>query len=261
MKNKRGKGRKEWQQQNYKLRKNHHLHHIVPIHMGGLDMAGNLEELTIKQHAKKHLQLYNKYKKQEDLAAYKFLNGLNEEGFWEICSMAGKMGGKLTVLNKSGIHGLSKSKKRKIASKGGKATQKTLKLKQLTSFYNPILREAALKRAKQIQEETKTNPITHATREQQSLWGKRGGPKNKGFIWLNNGITELKYTRKQQKIESVCKFLKNNPQYSKGRLINPLKDTIAFSNSKGNRKYFNPKKYESIEQFLIINEGYKRGYK
>ena len=53
-----------------------HFHHIVPKHMGGTDDLSNLILLTPKEHAKAHLELYNLYKKPQDIWAYNRLVGL-----------------------------------------------------------------------------------------------------------------------------------------------------------------------------------------
>jgi hypothetical protein len=52
-----------------------HKHHIVPKHMGGSDDPENLIELTVEEHAKAHLSLYEKHGKKEDLCAYYMLSG------------------------------------------------------------------------------------------------------------------------------------------------------------------------------------------
>lgn len=53
-----------------------HKHHIVPRHSGGSDDTSNLIELTVKEHAEAHLQLFNQHGNELDLIAYKALSGL-----------------------------------------------------------------------------------------------------------------------------------------------------------------------------------------
>lgn len=53
--------------------------------------------------------------------------------------------------------------------------------------------------------------------EQQSLRGKRGGVKNKGFIWYTDGIKTYKYTAAEQANLSFDLFLAQNAQFRKGR--------------------------------------------
>ncbi len=53
----------------------YHKHHIIPKHMGGSNEPSNIKLLTIEEHAKAHLNLYNQYNKIEDYIAYKALSG------------------------------------------------------------------------------------------------------------------------------------------------------------------------------------------
>lgn len=48
--------------------------------------------------------------------------------------------------------------------------------------------------------------------------GKRGGPKNKGFVWLTDGVINIKYSPKMQKVESVQDFLVSNPSFRVGMI-------------------------------------------
>ena len=52
-----------------------HKHHIIPRHAGGTDHPSNLVELTIKEHAQAHLELYEKYKLEKDRIAWLALTG------------------------------------------------------------------------------------------------------------------------------------------------------------------------------------------
>ena len=74
-----------------------------------------------------------------------------------------------------------------------------------------------LARAHLSQEINKTNPLKHCDRQKQVERGKKGGPKNKGFIWLTDGINSIKYTAEMQKFLSVEEFLKINLNLRKGR--------------------------------------------
>lgn len=185
------------------------LHHIVPRHAGGQDVLENLEIVTSAEHKERHLKLYEKNGDFRDLCAYHMI-GYNfteahrissseggkaggkkvyEEGIgifrskeerrvW--ASAAGKIGGVTQRDNKLGIHGLTKEQNRINSSKGGKKG----------GFTNP---------------------------EIQRKLGKRGGPKNKGFVWLTNGVDTIKYSPKQQQLKSVEQFLLENKEYRIGR--------------------------------------------
>lgn len=52
-----------------------HKHHILPKHMGGTDDEMNLEFVTIEEHAQRHKELFQKYGKYEDKAAWYMLSG------------------------------------------------------------------------------------------------------------------------------------------------------------------------------------------
>lgn len=47
-----------------------HKHHIIPKHMGGTDDPSNIIELSVEDHAKAHLDLYEKYGIEYDRIAY-----------------------------------------------------------------------------------------------------------------------------------------------------------------------------------------------
>lgn len=53
--------------------------------------------------------------------------------------------------------------------------------------------------------------------------GRRGGPKNKGFVWLTNGAIDLKYTTKMQQEMPVEDFLRANEEFRLGRMERPYK--------------------------------------
>ena len=57
----------------------YHKHHIIPKHMGGTDDPSNLVQLTIEEHALAHKNLYEKYNKPEDYAAWQGLSGMMDK--------------------------------------------------------------------------------------------------------------------------------------------------------------------------------------
>ena len=91
---------------------------------------------------------------------------------------AGKLGGATQVKNKQGIHKQTKEERLVI-----------------------------LATARKIQHNLGKNPMTHASKETQSERGKRGGVKNKGFKWYNNGSSDFKYTAREQNILDFDEFI------------------------------------------------------
>ena len=54
-------------------KKGYHRHHIIPKHQSGTDDNDNIVYLTPEEHAKAHLELYEKYGRYEDAQAYNSL--------------------------------------------------------------------------------------------------------------------------------------------------------------------------------------------
>ena len=111
----------------------------------------------------------------------------NPEERRNMCSKGGKIGGAKNRDLGLGVHSLSKEQ-RSINGKNA----------------NNIQREMGVGRF---------------NRNVQSELGKRGGPKNKGFKWYNDGISDLKYTLKEQQETPFELFLEDNPNFSKGRVF------------------------------------------
>jgi len=165
--------------------KGHHIHHILPKRLGGTDVITNLVCVTAEEHALTHMELYEKYGDVGDLCASNLLGRqLSPEQSFKMASEGGKIGGRMQYENKLGIHGMSEEAK----EKGRKASIESCKRNQ-TGFFDPKL---------------------------QSELGKRGGPKNKGFIWLTDGKIGIKYTKKMQKEKSVEDYLKEHPELNFG---------------------------------------------
>jgi hypothetical protein len=104
-----------------------HKHHIIPKHMGGTDDQKNLIELSVKEHAQAHLELYEKYGKKEDLCAYYMLSGKSQDPEFKklVCSLGGK--GSYNKRKELGVahlpffgKKLTEEEKKDICSKGGK---------------------------------------------------------------------------------------------------------------------------------------------
>lgn len=168
-------------------------------------------EKDFKIHLEKRKMIgYLSGKLQESLKIGFF--GYTEEKKKEICSMGGRAAKIVNEKNKSGI--FSEEVRRK--------QHETLRKLQISAYYNPELRKKICSKGGKngnfsknyyeklgLSEEDRIN----AQRER----GKKGGPKNKGFIWYNDGKNIYKYTKKQQEIESFEKFLEKNPKFKKGK--------------------------------------------
>jgi hypothetical protein len=102
-----------------------------------------------------------------------------------MCSRAGKIGAARGIENKSGIFGLSREQ-RVINAKRG----------------NDVLRERGM---------------GLFDRNVQVEMGKRGGPKNKGFIWYTDGVNSFKYTSRMQSELPFDEFLTRNKNFREGR--------------------------------------------
>lgn len=165
----------------------------------------------------------NKEKKKQILAVYGKLQsvqklgffGFSEEKRFEICSMGGKAAADINKKNGTAIFDPEVRKRQ----------HKTLKEKQISAFYDPALRKKLSsmggKNGAFSKSYCEKNGITEEDRiKAQAERGKRGGSKNKGFIWYTDGVNEFKYTKTQQ--EQMCfeKFLEKNKQFKKGKLKN-----------------------------------------
>ena len=100
-------------------------HHILPKHMGGLDIIDNLIVLMYRQHILAHLLLYRKYRKIEDLTAYKLMRSYPEERKSLISKMIGekhKISGHIYRLGNSNRDSnfINEIKTKESLSRGGK---------------------------------------------------------------------------------------------------------------------------------------------
>jgi|APFre7841882793_1041355.scaffolds.fasta_scaffold00023_13 hypothetical protein len=159
--------------------KGYEIHHIIPIYEGGTDDILNLIALSFEDHKRIHHERYLKNGDVRDLMASKI--GITSSQLRiEKCKLGGKAGGKSQYENKIGIHSQTPEERLKLASLGGK--------------------RGAFTQSKW-----------------QSEFGKRGGVKNKGFVWLTNDIDNIKYTKQQQQIKSIEHFIEENKNYRIGR--------------------------------------------
>jgi G3E family GTPase len=163
----------------------YHIHHIIPTFEKGKDVLDNLICISKEDHKQIHLDRYNEFGDSRDYCAY-------------------------VILDK-GIQALDPEMRKVACSNGGLQGSKIQKEKQIGAYFDPILkREISSKGGKR-------GAWTQS--EWQREFGRRGGPKNKGFIWYNDGISSFKYTKKMQEVKPFEEFLKDNPQFISGRTI------------------------------------------
>lgn len=72
-------------------------HHIIPRYAGGSDDEENLVKVTYRQHIFLHKLLYAWLKNPQDLSAVRLMSGISVDRKFELCSMAGKIGGRRNV--------------------------------------------------------------------------------------------------------------------------------------------------------------------
>lgn len=178
--------RRNYEKRHGKIKKGYHLHHIVPIFEDGTNEDDNLIILSPIEHFNAHYDRWKEKGNIKDLQSCNILKrnylDLTEEERRKIAAEGGRKGAQTQIKNKIGIHGQTKEERLIFASMGGK--------------------KGAFTQSKW-----------------QSKFGKRGGPKNKGFIWINDGNKTFKYTKKMQKEKTLEKYLEENTHIRKGRKI------------------------------------------
>lgn len=149
-----------------------------------------------------------------------------------ICSKAGKVGGAIVKSKNIGI--FRDYNERKIWSiLGGKASWESknnvefkywaskegrLKRSSLGGSKGNFTIECLMRKYSCSEEDAKI-----ILQKEQVDRGKKGGIKNAGFKWYNDGVKEYKYTVSEQKNINFEEFLEKNKNYAKGRLKNENK--------------------------------------
>lgn len=186
------------------------VHHIVPRHAGGTDDISNLVALTKEEHKQAHLKRYEETHDFRDLCAYHMIGYNFSEAHKISSSVGGEMGGRKVKKLGIGICSADRKLRAKWASMGGKIGSK-IQIEKKIGIHGQTKEE----RIRFCSMAGKMGAFTKP--EIQSKLGRRGGKKNKGFVWLTDGITNIKYTAKQQKEKSVGVFLEENPTFNTGR--------------------------------------------
>lgn len=201
--------KKIWEDAYGKVPSGYEVHHIKPKHHGGDDVLENLEIVTKEQHKDRHMDLYKKYGNVRDLCAYYMIGYNFTEAHKISSSTGGKNGG--TKVYKTGVGIFRSDADRKVwasaAGKIGGAAQRDRKL--------GIHGLSDEQRKVNSSNAGKVGGFTQSHIQRAN--GKKGGPKNKGFVWLTDGTTTVKYSPKLQTEKTVEQFLLDNPTYRKGR--------------------------------------------
>lgn len=162
----------------------------------------------------------------------------NKEKHRNVASIVGK----LTYVKKLGFFGCSEERKKEIRSLGGFAASKinkkngkaiysedvrkrqheTLRKLKVSAYYDPKLRKMISSKGGKVGCFSKAYYENNGLLEEdrikaQSERGKKGGKKNKGFKWYNDGNRAYKYNLKQQGELSFDDFLIQN-NFNKGRI-------------------------------------------
>lgn len=148
----------------------------------------------------------------------------------KMCSEGGIIGGRVSADRKSGVHGMS-SDDRISNAKHANAILKSLGKGRF---------DLAV----------------------QSESGKRGGIKNKGFKWYNDGVNCFKYTSSQQTDLPFDEFIDRNEGFAPGRFKVAYaprakqKGKVSVTNGSNNRMFDS---IESAIEFIESNSDYRLG--
>lgn len=253
------KGHEEFRPNTRKIYEDHHgivvptgysVHHVLPVRLGGTHDVSNLVSLSNMDHALAHLKLFEEHGDPRDLCAFYMIQGHTEESRLIACAMGGTASqlAKKERGDANGFQLFSVERIKEIASLAGKiggVNQRNLGI--------------GIHVAKEIRAEwAKLGGLASCEvngwkdSKTQSENGKRGGPKNAGFKWCNDGTTTKKYTAAQQLIEPFEDFLKRTGMLE-GRCGTKLQGS-KFYNDGNSQFMFVPSEHTlTFEDFLSSN--------
>ena len=188
------------------------IHHLLPWYVGGTDDWSNLVVLTPEEHMQAHYARWKETGDFRDLCSY-YMIGYNFSEAHRIASYEGGKKGGVIVRDKAvGICVDDPKKRSQWASLGGKVGGRVQKEKKLGihSASKEQNREWASKGGK-------VGGFTQSALQREL--GRRGGPKNKGFVWVNDGKKAYKYTARMQQVKSLESYLSENLDVKKGRMV------------------------------------------
>lgn len=187
------------------------IHHWTPVFAGGTDDPSNLAALTPHEHMQAHWTRWKELGDFRDLCSYYMIGYNFTEAHRISSSVGGTKGGAMVKLRANGICTNDQALRSKWASMGGKVGGKSQKATK-TGIHGATPEQ----NKKWASMGGKVGGFTQS--ELQRELGRRGGPKNKGFVWMNDGTKDIKYTLKMQQDKPVEKLLLENPNIKKGRL-------------------------------------------
>lgn len=204
--------RKKYEERYGKIPEGREIHHLIPWYAGGTDDWNNLVTLTPEEHMNAHYARWKETGNFRELCSY-YMIGYNFSKAHEIASSeGGKIGGIVVRDKKVGICVDDQKKRSEWASMGGKVGGRVQKQKGLG-----IHGASSEQNKKWASMGGKVGGFTQS--ELQRELGRRGGPKNKGFIWVNDGVKAYKYTSKMQSEKSIDDYLSENSSVKRGRLL------------------------------------------
>ena len=182
-----------------------HVHHVIPVRLGGSDDITNLVALDVQSHAEAHLRLYEQYGDFRDLCAYHMILNHNTEALKVSASNGGKAAARAFKERNQlqGFQAFDPIKLAATASAGGKvggAKQFALGIGIHAQTKAERLALASAGGLKGCESNGWRDPAVQAEN------GRRGGAKNKGFIWVNDGKTSYKLTKKEQE-QGITEYL------------------------------------------------------
>lgn len=232
------------------------VHHVLPERLGGTHDISNLTVLHWTDHALAHLELYEKFGDPRDLCAYHMISGRNHDAHLVACSMGGKKSqeAKKARGEANGFQLFDEAKRKAIASKAGSVGG--AKQKELGLGIHAQTREERLAIAsKGGQASIEINGLKDSVLQAER--GKKGGVKNKGARWYNDGVANFCYTAAQQMEEPFDEFLKRTGMKA-GKTANRTVGAKFYNDGVNQFMFVQSDHAESFEEFLA-NNGFKKG--
>jgi hypothetical protein len=188
------------------------IHHLLPWYAGGTDEWSNLVALTPEEHMQAHFARWKETGDFRELCSYYMIGHNFTEAHRISSSEGGKIGGQIVKRTAVGICVDDPKKRSEWASMGGKVGGKVQKEQGLgihgaSAEQNREWASLGGKKGAFVQSDW------------QKEFGRRGGPKNKGFVWVNDKERSYKYTAKMQIEKPLEVYLNENPHLFKGRVV------------------------------------------